>query len=87
MLITSISDKGQVIIPEHICETKNWKPGEELLVTELDEGILLTPVSPFRPTTLDEVAGCLPYHGTPKTLEEMESAIAAGVSECHNDLR
>ncbi|MDM8551933.1 AbrB/MazE/SpoVT family DNA-binding domain-containing protein [Desulfobacterales bacterium HSG2] len=66
MLITSISDKGQVIIPEHIRQIKNWKTGQELLLTEIDDGILLKSVSPFKPTTLNEVARCLPYHGTAK---------------------
>lgn len=85
MLITSISDKGQVIIPEHIRQIKNWKTGQELLLTEIDDGIFLKSVSPFKPATLNEVARCLPYHGTAKTLAEMEAAIAAGVSEGQND--
>jgi len=86
LITTSISNKGQVIIPEHIRREKNWKTGQELILTEIDDGILLKSVSPFRPTTLEEVARCLPYHGTAKTLAEMDAGIAAGVSEGRNDL-
>jgi AbrB family looped-hinge helix DNA binding protein len=85
MLITSISEKGQVIIPDHICHAKNWKTGQKLLVTEVDGGILLKSASPFQPTVLDDVARCLPYHGTPKTLTEMDAAVAAAFSEDQND--
>jgi len=69
-----------------ILQVKNWKTGQELILTEIDDGILLKSVSPFRPTTLEEVARCLPYHGTAKTLAEMDAGIAAAVSEGQNDL-
>jgi hypothetical protein len=35
--------------------------------------------SPFPTATLDEVAGCLAYHGEPKTLEDMEKELAKGL--------
>ncbi|HET7349274.1 MAG TPA: hypothetical protein VFJ10_18190 [Acidobacteriaceae bacterium] len=38
---------------------------------------------PFPPTTFEEVAGILQYKGKPKTLEEMDAAIAKGVKERH----
>lgn len=36
---------------------------------------------PFVKTNLREVAGCLCYQGKPKTLEDMEAAIAQGIEE------
>ena len=35
------------------------------------------PKPPFAPTTVEEVFGSATYNGPPKTLEEMEGAIAA----------
>lgn len=35
----------------------------------------------MKPVSLDEVAGCLRYTGSAKTLEEMDAAIAQGVRE------
>jgi hypothetical protein len=40
---------------------------------------LLQPKRPFPLTTLEDVAGCLPYAGQPKSIEDMEQAIAKGI--------
>jgi hypothetical protein len=37
------------------------------------------------PTTLNEVAECLKYQGSPKTLEDMETAIGQGSQEQWHD--
>ena len=41
-----------------------------------EEGVLLKPMKAFAASRLDEVAGCLPYKGKPRTLEQMEAAVA-----------
>lgn len=79
MLNAQLLSNGQVALPESICQAHHWQVGELLEVVNLPEGILLTTAKPFKPTTLSEVAGCLAYHGTPKTLEDMERAIAIGI--------
>jgi hypothetical protein len=38
---------------------------------------------PFPPTTIDEVMGILQYKGKPKTIEEMDDAIAREVKARH----
>ena len=81
MPTTVLSSKGQVIIPKPIREARHWAPGQRLEVIESKEGILLKPASPFPPTTIEEVSGCLNYQGKAKTLAEMEAAIAKGVRE------
>ena len=78
---TKLSSKGQVIIPKSIRNTLEWEPGQELLAMETPDGVLLKPKSPFKETSLEEVGGCLPYHGKPLTLEDMEDAIRQGVEE------
>jgi hypothetical protein len=55
----------------------------EFLVEDTPEGVLLRPASPFPPTTLDEVVGCLKYKGKPVTLAEMDAAIGREVMRRH----
>ena len=47
----------------------------------MGDGILLKPKKPFAETTLNDVAGCLKYQGSPKSLEDMNNAIRQGVEE------
>jgi len=81
MPTTSLSSKGQVIIPKPIRTARNWRPGQKLTVIDTDDGVLLKPVEPFVKTSLKEVAGCLKYSGPAKTLADMEDAIRKGVKE------
>ena len=75
--------QGQVALPESLRMARHWEVGQEFTVTVVEDGILLTPKPLFEPTTLEDVAGCLRYAGTPKTLTEMEHAIAEGVKQHH----
>ena len=84
MKTTKMSSKGQVIIPKALRESHNWKEGQELIVIDMGNGILLKPKQPFPETTLDRVAGCLKYQGTPKSFEDMEDAIRQGLKELGN---
>ena len=79
--ITKLSTKGQVILPKTIRDARGWTAGTELVVEELPGGITLRPLRPSPPSRLEDVAGCLRYTGTPKTLRQMEKAIAKGVKE------
>lgn len=85
MPTTVLSSKGQIIIPKPIRNAHNWKPGQKLEVIDSADGILLKPASPFPATTVEEVSGSLPYKGKPKSLAEMEEAIAKGVKETNRD--
>ncbi len=81
MTTTKLSSKGQVIIPKPIRSSHHWDPGQELVVIDIGDGIILKPATPFKETSVDSVAGCLKYTGKPKTLEDMEAGIAKGVKE------
>lgn len=81
MTTTRLSSKGQVIIPKAVRESQHWKPGTVFDVEQTEEGILLRPSQLFNSTSLDSVAGCLPYKGKAKTLKDMEAAIAKGVKK------
>lgn len=74
-----LSSKGQVIIPKPIRDSYHWETGQELMLIDTGNGILLQPKAPFAETSLNDVAGCLSYAGKPKTLAEMDNAIAEGL--------
>lgn len=81
METTRLSSEGQVIIPKALRNIHGWEAGQELIVIDTGDGILLKPKKPFPETTLQNVAGCLKYQGKPKSLNEMEDAICQGVAE------
>lgn len=82
-LTTTVSTKGQVILPKAIRRALRWEAGTRLTVENTPEGVLLRPEPVFAETRLEEVFGCLAYQGTPKTLEEMEAGVLAEAKRRH----
>jgi AbrB family looped-hinge helix DNA binding protein len=80
---TTLSSKGQVVLPLSVRQNRKWEPGTRLIVEETEQGVLLRPAKPFPPTKFEDVFGCLQYKGKPRTLEEMDAAIAKGVRRRH----
>ncbi len=78
MTTTKLSSKGQVIIPKPIRSSHHWEPGQELVVIDTGDGILLKPATLFDETSLGDVAGCLKYTGPRKSLADMDVAIRKG---------
>jgi AbrB family looped-hinge helix DNA binding protein len=76
MAKTRLSSKGQVIIPKAVRDRQGWRPGTELEVEDQGDVVVLRPAKPFPATTIEEVYGCLKYEGPPRTIEEMEEAVA-----------
>ena len=85
MEIAKVSETGQIIIPPEMRKLYSLEVGTEIILTDTGNGILIQPKPPFSPTTLNEVAGCLKYNGSPKTLEDMEAAIRQGIQEQWHD--
>ncbi len=83
METTRLSSKGQIILPKSVRDAYHWMPGTEFEVEQRPEGVLLRPKKRFATTQLHEVVGCTGYRGPAQSLEEMEAAIAQGVSERH----
>jgi AbrB family looped-hinge helix DNA binding protein len=75
-LTTTLSTKGQVILPKSIRQRRHWAAGTRLLVEETPEGVLLKPAPLFASTRPEDVFGLLAYAGPPKTVEEMNAGIA-----------
>lgn len=82
--ITSISTKGQIVLPKAIRDQLHWEPGTRLVAEHTEDGVLLKRMTtPFPPTRPEDVFGCLSYQGKPKTAEEMNAAIAEEIKRRH----
>lgn len=81
---TRLSTKGQIILPKGIRDSRAWGPGTEFTVEDAADGVLLRPVTRLKNTDLSEVAGCLRVKGRPKTIAQMNAAIAKEVKRRHD---
>ena len=82
-LTTTVSTKGQVILPKAIRDQRDWPPGTELIVEDTPDGVLLKAKPVFPRTRSKDVFGSLPYKGPPKSIEEMNAAITAEAKRRH----
>ncbi|PCH83011.1 MAG: AbrB family transcriptional regulator [Piscirickettsiaceae bacterium] len=79
MTTTRLSSKGQVIIPKPMRSSHHWEAGQELIIEDVGDGILLKPKTPFLKTTIADAASCLKYEGKSKSLDDMNAAIKQGI--------
>lgn len=82
-LTTTVSTKGQVILPSAIRQRREWSAGTRLSVEETVEGVLLKPAPVFAETRPKDVFASLPHRGRPKTLEEMEVGVLTEARRRH----
>ena len=82
-LTTTVSTKGQVILPKAIRQTLRWEAGTRLVVENTPEGVLLKPAPVFAETRGEDVFGCLACDAAPKTLEEMKAGVLAEARRRH----
>jgi AbrB family looped-hinge helix DNA binding protein len=78
---TRLSEKGQVVIPKRVRAAHGWEPGLEFVLEDTGDGIKLTPLKPFKATSIDDVLGCVGYRGRKKSLKDMDKAIEKGARE------
>jgi AbrB family looped-hinge helix DNA binding protein len=83
-LVTTVSTKGQVILPKAIRRRREWDAGTRLIVEETPDGVLLKRAPAFAATRPNEVFGLLPSGGEPKSLEEMEAGVLAEARRRHD---
>jgi AbrB family looped-hinge helix DNA binding protein len=82
-LTTTLSTKGQLILPKTVRQQRHWQPGTRLVVENTADGVLLTEAPAFTRTRPEDVFGLLRRPGRAKTLKEMDAAIAAEVQRRH----
>lgn len=80
---TTVSTKGQIILPSAIRQRREWRAGTRLTVEETAEGVLLKPAPAFTETRPEDVFGVLPHKGKPNTLEEMDAGVLAEARRRH----
>jgi len=74
---TTMSTKGQVILPKYIRDRRHWNAGTRLIVEDTEQGVLLKTAPLFPATAHEDVAGMLRRNGPPISLEEMDAAVTA----------
>ena len=82
-LTTTVSTKGQVILPKVIRDQRRWPAGTELMVEDTPDGVLLTAKPAFAPTRPKDVFGSLSYEAPAKSIADMEAGIAAEAKRRH----
>lgn len=75
MATTTVSTKGQVVLPAELRRRHGWTAGTRLEMVETRQGLLLRAVPVVKPTRLEDVYGILRHDGPPLTIEEMEAAV------------
>ncbi|MGD9814282.1 MAG: AbrB/MazE/SpoVT family DNA-binding domain-containing protein [Hyphomonadaceae bacterium] len=80
---TTLSTKGQVILPKAIRDRLKWSAGTRLTVEETTAGVVLRAATAFAPADRGAAFGMLAHSGKAKTLEEMDAAIAAELRRRH----
>ncbi|MDE0680619.1 MAG: AbrB family transcriptional regulator [Gammaproteobacteria bacterium] len=82
---TTVSTKGEVVLPKAVRRAMGWEAGKKLIVHQTHESVVLKPFPVFAPTKTSEVFGCLKYSGAPKTVEEMDASILTEAKRRHED--
>ena len=72
---TQLSSKGQIVLPKAVRDLHRWEPGTTFTVEDKKDGVLLRPTTTLAHTRIEDVVGCLDYHGPVKTIEEMNIAV------------
>ncbi len=81
---TTVSTKGQVILPKAVREQLHWAPGTRLTVEPHDGGVVLRALAPlFPPTRTEDVFGCLAYSGPRKSIEDMDAGVLTEARRRH----
>lgn len=83
---TTLSAKGQVVIPKDVRDHLGLKPGQQLDVIETAGGVLLRPAFQKSGRSFDEITASIrkimgKYKGPPLTIEEIDAAIAKASAE------
>ena len=85
METTTLSSKGQVIIPKSIRADQNWHIGQEFEVLVTPEGVLFRPKAVFSASTLDEVLAFAKPGAKTKSQAEIDEAMKLAARSAWRD--
>ena len=70
---TTLSTKGQVVVPKAFRDALGWPDGITLAVEQLASGVLLSAAKlHFAPTRPQNVRGCMQYEGPAMSIDEID---------------
>jgi AbrB family looped-hinge helix DNA binding protein len=80
MVTTTLSSKGQVVLPRSVREARGLREGAKFEVIDAGEDIVLRQIGKqrvdFPPTTKDDLlAARIKYDGPPVSIEDMDRAV------------
>ncbi len=78
MSVGTITSKGQITIPKDVRDDLGLVPGARLSFLKNEEGVYELR---RERRSVKDLAGSLKYAGPPKSVEEMDEAIAAAAAE------
>ncbi len=76
MTKTTLSTKGQIVLPQAIRAQLGLVAGNELEVTIQGDTLVLRRVSRFPTKTLADAVGSIAYDGPTRSVDEMNEAVA-----------
>ena len=78
MRSTTVSSKGQIVIPKELREQHGWSAGTVLEIEEQGDAVVLRAAPLACRTSIEDLVGCAGYKGPRKSLKDLELAIAKG---------
>ncbi|MDI6027940.1 AbrB/MazE/SpoVT family DNA-binding domain-containing protein [Corticibacterium sp. UT-5YL-CI-8] len=71
---TTMSSKGQIVVPKPLRDAHGWTAGTEFDFIETEEGVIMQPVSvheaDLHPLAVDEFLGMIPKVSGPRLTDE-----------------
>ena len=81
-LTTTLSTKGQVVIPKAVRDAMAWPDGMTLAIEAHPQGVLLSAAKHyFAPSDPDTIVGCMNYKGPALSLDEIDKKLAIAFAE------
>jgi AbrB family looped-hinge helix DNA binding protein len=82
ILTTTLSTKGQVVIPKTVRDALSWPDGITLAIEAHAQGVLLSAAKHhFEPTHAQAVRGCMNYKGPALSLYDIDKKLASAFAE------
>lgn len=72
---TTLSSKGQIVIPLQIRNLHGWRPGASFTIIDSGDSLILQPIQTKTTTKLEDVIGCAGYKGKKKSQAQMDAGI------------
>ncbi|QXP84418.1 AbrB/MazE/SpoVT family DNA-binding domain-containing protein [Methylococcus sp. ANG] len=79
---TTLSSKGQVVIPKEIRDELHWEAGTELTLISSASGVTLKAVPKKTGRNLADLIGMLKHDGPPLSTEELCKPVELTDEEC-----